>query len=151
MIRKFVKDDIDRIMHIWLNTNLSAHCFVSEKYWKDNYEQVKTMLPESELYVYENNGEISGFIGLTDSYIAGIFVRDGEQSKGIGKQLLDYVKRLKEQLSLNVYRENCRAVKFYQREGFGVSSESIDESTGHAEYLMLWRRRDSISPQDNIH
>ena len=48
----------------------------------------------------------------TDNYIAGIFVKEAAQSKGIGKQLLNYVKELKSVLSLNVYQKNIRAISF---------------------------------------
>ena len=85
MIRKLQKTDINQVSHIWLNTNLKAHFFIPEQYWISNYEFVKEMLPQSEVYVYENNNKIQGFIGLKDDYIEGIFVADEMQSHGIGK------------------------------------------------------------------
>ena len=42
MIRKLLNGDIDRVADIWLKTNLKAHYFISNQYWKSNYE-----LPES--------------------------------------------------------------------------------------------------------
>lgn len=41
MIRGLQKADINRVADIWLNTNLKAHYFISEQYWKDNFELVK--------------------------------------------------------------------------------------------------------------
>ena len=64
MIRKFKTEDLDRVMEIWLHTNKKAHSFIAEAYWNDNFELVKTMLLEAELYVYEVDNEIEGFIGL---------------------------------------------------------------------------------------
>ena len=49
---------------------------------------------------------IDGFIGLTGNYIEGIFVREVIQSKGIGKQLLNYAKGIKSSLRLSVYQKN---------------------------------------------
>lgn len=66
--------------------------------------------------------------------MAGIFVCHKEQSKGIGKQLLDFVKQSKNQLSLSVYQKNARAVKFYQREDFEIQCESVDQDTDEKEY-----------------
>ena len=40
MIRKLLNGDIDRIADIWLKTNLKAHYFISNQYWKSNYELV---------------------------------------------------------------------------------------------------------------
>lgn len=138
MIRKLQKTDINRVSHIWLNTNLKAHFFIPEQYWISNYEFVKEMLPQSEVYVYENNNKIQGFIGVKDDYIEGIFVADEMQSHGIGKKLLDYIKNKKAKLQLNVYQKNVRAISFYQRERFIIQSEQLDELTGEKEYVMNW-------------
>ena len=76
-----------------------------------------------------------------DKYIEGIFVSDEMQSCGIGKLLLDYVKDKKVSLRLNVYQKNARAISFYQREGFIIQCEGLDEATGEKEYTMLWKRK----------
>ena len=44
MIRKLLNGDIDRVADIWLKTNLKAHYFISNQYWKSNYELVKEMI-----------------------------------------------------------------------------------------------------------
>ena len=118
MIRKLLNGDIDRVADIWLKTNLKAHYFISNQYWKSNYELVKEMMSQYEVYVFEADKMIQGFVGLNDKYIEGIFVSDEMQSCGIGKLLLDYVKDKKVSLRLNVYQKNARAISFYQREGF---------------------------------
>ncbi len=138
MIRDFKKQDLDRIMDLWLDTNISAHSFIDSGYWESNYDTVKTMMPNATIYLYEENDIIQGFVGLMDNYIAGIFVSRKVQSSGIGKKLLDYVKDKKTTLSLNVYQENSRAVSFYLRESFAISNEQIDKNTGKIELSMNW-------------
>ena len=133
MIRELRKTDINRVANIWLKTNLKAHSFISEQYWTSNYERVKEMLPQAEVYVYEDDKMIHGFLGVRDEYIEGIFVSDG-----IGKMLLDYIKDKKDRLQLKVYQKNVRAMSFYQREGFTIQSERMDEFTGETEYVMDW-------------
>lgn len=146
MIRKFERGDLDRVMQIWLNTNLEAHDFVREEYWKGNYEAVKEMLLQAEIYVYEdeNAHKVQGFIGLVENYIGGIFVESGARSRGIGGQLLRYVKEFKTCLTLEVYQKNERAVRFYQREAFLIQSEEIEPDTGEKEYCMCWKRQHEI-------
>ena len=141
MIRLMKESDINRVMDIWLDTNLSAHDFIPAEYWQANFEAVTKMLPQAKVYVYENddNTEIDGFIGITENYIAGIFVCAGMQSSGIGKQLLDYAKSQKDSLFLNVYQKNRRAVQFYLREQFEIQEEGTDGSTGETEFLMEWK------------
>ena len=70
---------------------------------------------------------------MINQYIEGIFVSDEMQSCGIGKLLLDYVKDKKVSLRLNVYQKNARAISFYQREGFIIQCEGLDEATGEKE------------------
>lgn len=100
MIRKLQKADINRVADIWLDTNLKSHSFIPAKYWKDNFELVKGMLSQAEVYIYENNQKIQGFIGLNDEYIEGIFVSNEMQSQGIGKILINYVKDKRKKLFL---------------------------------------------------
>lgn len=139
MIRVVQKTDITKVADIWLDTNIKVHNFISAQYWESNYELVKEMLLQAEVYVCESNGEIQGFIGLNGDYIEGIFVCDRLQSQGIGKLLLDFVKESRTQLSLNVYQKNTRAIHFYKREGFEIQNEGLDEATGEKDYVMTWR------------
>ena len=141
MIRKLQKTDINRVADIWLKTNLKAHYFILEQYWTNNYEVLKEMLPQAEVYVYEDDKIIQGFVGINAEYIEGIFVSDEMQSHGIGKILLDYIKDKKVRLHLNVYQKNVRAISFYQREGFTIQGEQIDEFTGEKEYVMNWESK----------
>ena len=138
MIRKLQKTDIDRVAAIWLDSNLKAHDFIPAQYWKDNFELVKELLLQAEVYVYESGQEIQGFIGLSEEYIEGIFVAGEVQSQGIGKCLLDFIKDKKETLCLNVYQKNMRAIRFYQREGFEIQGEGFDEATDEKDYVMIW-------------
>lgn len=140
MIREFNNKDLDDVMTIWLNTNTNTHDFIPKNYWQDNYEEVRRMLPEAEIFIYENNHTIQGFIGLMDYYIAGIFIDSGCQSLGIGKALLDQAKKIHSNLSLQVYKNNEGAVRFYVREGFSPVKEQMDENTGETELVMTWVR-----------
>ena len=137
MIRLFEFRDLDRIMEIWLEGNLTAHPFIKEEYWKQNYETVRSMLPNAEVYVFEEDGEVQGFIGMDAEYIAGLFVAEGHRGQGIGHQLISEVKR-KKRLSLHVYEKNIGAVAFYRAEGFRVENRMAEKETGEKEYLMVF-------------
>ena len=146
MIRKLQKTDIDTVSQIWLDANRDAHDFIPAEYWENNFLPVKEMLLQAEVYVYmdERKNRIEGFVGLDQEYIAGIFVRKEARSGGIGKALLDFVKEKKQELTLNVYRKNERAVRFYEREGFQIIDRTVDKSTDEKEYLMKWKGKGSI-------
>lgn len=138
MIRKFQEADTRQVMQIWLSSNIDAHPFVPKEYWESNFEMVQDQLVQAEVYVYEIEKSIQGFIGIVDGYIAGIFVDKKCRSCGIGRQLLTYVKQVYPALTLGVYQKNSRAIEFYHREGFSVMSEQIDKETGEREYTMGW-------------
>lgn len=140
MIREFDSGDIEQIMRIWLDTNIKAHGFIESKYFLKNEKDVKKALPLSEVYIHqdEKRDTIQGFIGMNGSFIAGIFVDYKFQSNGIGKELLDFAKNIKESLTLNVYQKNIKAIKFYKREGFEILSEGIDLEAKEKEFSMRW-------------
>ena len=141
MIRKLRENDLAAVIEIWLDSNIKAHYFIPKEYWISNYPAVKEMLPQAEVYVYEEEDtqQIIGFIGLTENYIAGIFVQENAQSRSIGKQLLNYVKEIKTTLSLKVYQKNVHAISFYQREQFIIQSENIDDNN-EKEFIMSWKK-----------
>lgn len=74
VIRKMQKTERDRVAEIWLEGNIAAHDFIPAHYWERNFEFVKKALTQAEVYVYEEDAAIQGFIGLSGAYIEGIFV-----------------------------------------------------------------------------
>lgn len=140
MVRDFRAEDLNRIMELWLETNIQAHDFIEKSYWQNHFDEVMEILPKASVYVYEDKGSIEGFIGLMNNYIAGIFISKNNQSRGIGRQLLHHVKGNHNELSLKVYEKNQRAVNFYLREGFLVTEKQVDRENGEVEYEMVWNR-----------
>ena len=132
---------INKVADIWLDTNIKAHNFIPAEYWKSNFKSVKEALLLAEVYVYEYDTEIQGFIGLNDEYVEGIFVSGEMQSQGIGKILLNYAKDKRNKLHLNVYQKNARAISFYKREGFEIQHSGLDEATGEKDYVMTWQHK----------
>lgn len=142
MIRKFQMEDINQVMKIWLDSNIDAHNFIKQEYWISNALDVKKQLMNAEIYVYEQESKIVGFVGMQDNYLAGIFVDKDIRSKGIGKQILKYIKGIRQEFTLRVYKENKGAVNFYEREGLTTITEEMDEATNNIELLMQWKADD---------
>lgn len=138
MVREFQKSDLDRVLDIWLTANVKAHDFIPRAYWEGQRETVRTLLPQAELTVWQEEGEINGFLGLRGNEIQGLFVWPAFQGRGIGQDLLDCAKENREELMLRVYQKNRRAIAFYERQGFSVKEEGLDEATGEREFTMHW-------------
>ena len=140
MIRKFEKNDINPVMQIWKKENIKAHKFISKEYWKNNYNYIKEILPNAEIYVYVLKENIVGFIGINENYIEGIFIDINNQCKGIGTSLLNKVKENRDNLTLSVYKKNINAINFYKKNDFIITSENIDKDTAEIEYTMTWNK-----------
>ena len=138
MIRTFEAADLDAVMDLWLAANLDAHDFIPADYWRRHVPAVRKMIPEAEVYVSEQDGIILGFLGLSGDYIAGIFVKKSARRAGVGTELLHAAKKRREKLHLSVYQKNTPAVRFYEREGFYVTSQGPDEDTGEEALELSW-------------
>lgn len=135
------QEEINCILDIWLNSNIEAHRFIPKDYWLNNYDDVKSALPKAELLVSYDLETITGFLGLIDGYIAGIFVKSKYRSLGIGGKLLDAAREHNNKLVLNVYSKNIKAIEFYSNNGFKKVKESIDPETNEPEYQFIWMKK----------
>ena len=135
MISGMRQSEIDSVMEIWLEGNLQAHSFIDGQYFVRNIGPVRNAIRDAQVFVYEKDGQIAGFAGLVQDEVAGLFVRQSERSRGIGKALL-HTARQHGGSWLRVYEKNVRAVQFYLREGFCVAQRGTDPATGEAELLL---------------
>lgn len=142
MIRPAVKQDMPAIMALWLVSTTEAHPFISAQYWRESEVVVRdTYLPNALTWVAEDKGEIIGFISvLEQQFIGALFVDKCYHGKGVGQLLMMHVKMIFPQLMLEVYLENHRALRFYQREGFHIQDTQFNEDTQHKTAIMLWEK-----------
>lgn len=144
MIKKLSKNpkEIDNIMKIWKEATIKAHGFIPEEYWLKNYDTVKEKyIPMAETYVYIEENKINGFISILDKeYIGGLFVDTKSQGKGIGRELVNHIKSIYDNLTLAVYKENEKAVNFYKKLRFIIKAEQLNAETNHREYIMIFNK-----------
>lgn len=141
IIRKFQEFDLNKVLRIWYDGNKEAHDFVPGEYLDKNISYVKRMLPKTEVYVYEEDGKVVGFVGIDDGYIEGLFVEKEYRGCGIGTKLMAYVKELYDEFSLHVFEKNYGAVVFYENRGMIKKEESVHEDLGEVEYMMHYRKK----------
>ena len=139
-IRKFQKMDLKDVMEIWMEGNLEAHDFIPEEFWKDNYGYVSRLIPKSEVYVYEIDVKVVGFIGIEDFYVQGFFVQREYRGQGMGTRLLRFVEELYDHFSLQVFEKNYGAVLYYEKQGLQKGEESVHEDLGEVEITYRFQR-----------
>jgi len=142
MISKLNKNEVDKIMRIWLDASVTAHDFIEKQYWIDKYEVVKNeYIPNSETFVYKEKNDIKGFISIINKdFIGALFVDNKNQGEGIGSKLIDFVINKYSELYLTVYKDNLNAVAFYKKHNFKIISEDLDEDTNKVEFMMMRQR-----------
>ncbi|HWQ49006.1 MAG TPA: N-acetyltransferase [Methanosarcina sp.] len=139
MIRRCKKTDLEEMVRIWYEASVIAHFFIPASFWALQKSAIKAKyLPRAENFIFEDEGQLAGFISLVGENVCALFVKPEMQGRGIGKALLEYAKTLKGRLSLKVYRENENAFRFYEKCGFVAAGEEVDEYTGCVQILMEW-------------
>ncbi|RXJ86386.1 N-acetyltransferase [Arcobacter sp. CECT 8985] len=141
MIRKANKQDINKIVDIWLEASIIAHNFISSSFWESQVQNMKDIyIPNSLTYVIEKDSEIVGFYSLYKTTLAAIFIKSQYQSKGLGKKLIDDAKSKNDTLFLTVYKKNKKACNFYLSNGFNIIKEQIDSNTNQEELEMKFEK-----------
>ena len=86
-------------------------------------------------------GDVVGVAVLVDGLLDLIWVRPRSRSQGIGSALLRAAESKagvgSDELTLEVWEVNRRAVAFYEREGFSVTATIEDPQTGLTKLVML--------------
>ena len=130
VIRAFdAATDLKILSTIWFEASLVAHPFIGEKRLTEQRRLIEeAYLPRAETSVACLDGDAVGFISLLDCFIGGIFIAPRWQGHGIGRTLIADALARKGDLSLEVYTENERAVRFYRTLGFQeVSRRAVDD------------------------
>lgn len=134
------EDELNKIMDIWLESNLDSHKFIDESYWISNFNNVKLLIPKADVYLIYKNNNILGFTGVMDNYIAGIFIDKKYRNEGLGTLLINKLKTNYNLLILDVYKENINAYNFYMKKNFSVIDEKIDTLNNQVEYTIIWKK-----------
>ncbi len=138
-IRRAAAEDFDRLVDIWLEASVSAHDFIPRERWAAHTDDMKNVyLPASETWLCRVGERIVGFVSLVGDRIEALFVDPLEQGRGYGGMLLRFAQERHPRLSLSVFSQNRRAVKFYEAAGFAMVEERIEERTGQPELEMVW-------------
>lgn len=119
MIRKYENKDLEQLLESWYKSAKIAYTFFSEEYFTQERKNIEEIyLPNTETFVYENNGSVVGFIAMIDDEIGGLFVHPDFQGLKIGKQLVDFCFASRNGLIVEVFENNKIGKSFYDKYGF---------------------------------
>lgn len=134
------EQDLEAVIALWYQASIISHDFVPDQFWRDACPLMREVyLPLAETSVMVENGRIVGFVSCLEHQIAALFVAPDCQGKRVGSALLAHALNGREVATLNVYAANVRAQHFYERHGFQVTGDGVDDATGMKEYFMEYR------------
>ena len=141
IIRKAKLDDLARIAEIEVfNYRLNFYpIFQDDAFYFGEMQVLNVMHTDKrhmdQLWVYDDNGVVKGFLWVDDKQIKKLFVEPVLQSRGIGAKLLEHAVLELGATYLWALEKNTRAIAFYKRHGFMVTDEKMLEE-GTTEYLV---------------
>lgn len=126
--------DYPEILTVWEASVRATHHFLAEEdllFYKVAIRD--TYLPSGMLRLFcirEDNGDMSGFTGLSNDAIEMLFIRPDLRGTGIGKALLRYAVMEQQMTKVDVNEQNGQALGFYEHEGFHITGRSELDASG---------------------
>ena len=143
-VRQATIADLSRIAEIVIfNYRLNFYPIFQNDDYYFNELQVSKVAKQCEdvvgnMWVYDD-GAIKGVIQIENSEIKKLFVEPALQGKSIGSYLLKYAIVEHKANTLWALEKNARAIRFYKRHGFNVTTDKkLEEDT--TEYLVRLKR-----------
>jgi len=141
MIRKHKEADLDSILDVWYQAQNLAHPFLDSAFVEKVKKDMRELyIPNSETWVYEENGRVIGFVGMMGNEIGGLFVLPNHHSKGIGTELVNFILASANELEVEVFKANKIGRAFYDKYGFKVFKEFLEENSGHVVLRMRFKK-----------
>ena len=131
MIRKYSETDLDDLLTAWEAASQVAHPFLTHEFLASERNNIPNLyLPNAETWVYDDGQRVVGFIALIGIEVGAIFVHPDHQRTGVGQQLMDKARTLRETLEVEVFVANAIGRAFYARYGFETIKQEFHEPSG---------------------
>jgi len=145
MIRPARTEDYDEVGRVWMESWASTGLAEPSPFLLANLRaRVRHEIDQGwSLFVAEDDGVIAAMLALHlgDKYLDQLFVAPAHQGQGLGHTLLAFTRtQLPDEIWLRCVRENEKAWRWYEREGFVFEKEEIATATGFMMKHYRWRR-----------
>ena len=132
---------ISQLLEVWEDAVKATHLFLSNEEIKNIKEYVPQALKGvSHLVIIENkNNTPIAFMGIEDTKLEMLFIKNSERGKGLGKQLLNYGIENYNVNELAVNEQNSNAKGFYEYMGFKTYKRTELDEQGNP-YPILYMR-----------
>ena len=144
-IRPARPDEHPEIARVWMNSWASTGLAEASNFL---LAQLRARLPHElergwSLYVADDGGVLAAMLALhlPKRRLDQLFVAPEYQGRDLGRQLLAFTRQmLPDEIHLRCVRENERAWRWYEREGFVFEQEKVEPMTGFVMKYYRWQK-----------
>ena len=147
-IRPARVDEYDEVARVWMDSWVSTGLEDASNFLLAKLRARVPMEIEKgwSLYVADDEGKLAAMLALhlPDQYLDQLFVAPEYQGKNIGRLLLAFTRaHLTDEIRLRCVRENEKAWRWYEREGFLFEKEQVEPMTGFVMKCYRWKREEA--------
>ena len=143
-LRRYRTEDEDAAIALWLATWQYAYPRIDFAarlpWWRERWRG--ELVPKATIIVAEDAGTLIGFVTIDASgYLDQLVVAPDRWGSPLADTLVDEAKRLSpERITLLVNKDNARAIRFYERNGFVHAGDDVNPTSGRPVLKMEWQR-----------
>ena len=142
-IRPARREEYDEIARVWMNSWASTGLEYAGNFL---LAKLRARIPQEvekgwSLFVADDDGVVAAMLALhlSNCYLDQLFVAPEYQCQNIGRQLLAFTRReLPDEIWLRCVRENEKAWRWYEREGFVFEKQQVEPMTGFVMKYYRW-------------
>jgi GNAT superfamily N-acetyltransferase len=147
-IRPARVDEYDEVARVWMDSWASTGLEDASNFLLAKLRARVPMEIEKgwSLYVADDEGKLAAMLALhlPDKYLDQLFVAPEYQGKNVGRLLLAFTRaHLTDEIWLRCVRENEKAWRWYEREGFLFEKEQVEPMTGFVMKCYRWKREEA--------
>jgi GNAT superfamily N-acetyltransferase len=144
-IRPARADEYDEIAQVWMNSWASTGI---EDASPGLLEKLRARVPHEvgngwSLFVADDGGTLAAMLALhlPRRYLDQLFVAPPYQGRQLGRTLLAFTRTLlPDEIWLRCVRENEKAWRWYEREGFVLERQAVEPMTGFVMKYYRWTK-----------
>jgi putative acetyltransferase len=143
-LRRYRPADEDAAVELWRRTWQVAYPSIDFsarlEWWRQRWRN--ELVPVAIITVAEAQDRMIGFVTVDPGSLEldQIVVAAEAWGSGVASALLGEAKRISPNgLDLHVNKDNARAIRFYQKQGFVISGEAMNWRSGAPVHKMSWR------------
>jgi putative acetyltransferase len=142
-LRPYRAADEDAAIELWRQTWQQAYPSIDftarVAWWRERWRN--ELVPDAAIIVAEQAGMLVGFVTIDKKgYLDQLLVAPANWGSKLATNLVDEAKRLSpDGVTLLVNKDNARAIRFYERNGFGHAGEDVNPTSGRPVLKMVWK------------